>query len=275
MGFAFVVIGTYNSVVVNSDAFMDSQSVRFVKRLDEINGVTTSGRQLAHAGEWVKLRSPHVKKLAASELKKDEVTLIESGSAKEDDPLVHAAIKEELNLELTEVFNAKKYAQNPKAGEFSGTLNANNGIIESISVNLPNNESVSVTFTEMIGNVFEYEIDGQIVSGMMYRMDKTTYMVTLTNGPFEGTRLKFASPVVAEESFGNNSEEVAENNERIQAEVAAEPEYAAVQNDDGSQLEVGTFGNDPQVDQGDVAQISQPMPEGGYGFSFDQSAASF
>jgi len=254
---------------------MDSQNVRFVKRLDEINGVTTSGRQLAHAGEWVKLRSPHVKKLAKSELRRDEVTLIESGSAKEDVPLVHAAIKEELNLELTEVFNAKKYAQNPKAGEFSGSLNANNGIIESISVNLPNNESVSVTFTEMIGNVFEYEIDGQILSGMMYQMDKTSYMVTLTNGPFEGTRLKFASPAIAEESFGNNSEEVAENNETIQAEVAAEPEYAAVQNDDGSQLEVGTFGNEPQAEQGDIAQTTQPIPEGGYGFTFEQSAASF
>jgi hypothetical protein len=275
MGFAFVAIGTYNSVVVNSDAFMDSQSVRFVKRLDEINGITTSGRQLAHAGEWVKLRSPVVKKLAKVELKKDSVTVTESASAKEDAPSVHAAIKEELNLELTEVFNAKKYAQNPKAGEFSGTLSANNGIIESISVNLPNNESVAVTFSEMTGNVFEYEIDGQVLSGMMYQMDKSSYMVTLTNGPFEGTRLKFASPTAVEENFGNNSVEVAENNENMQAEVAVEPEYAAVQNDDGSQLEVGTFGNEPQAEQADIAQNTQPAPEGGYGFTFEQSATSF
>lgn len=264
MAFAFVAIGTYNSVVVNSDEFMDSQSVRFVKRLDEINGVTTAGRKLANAGEWIKLSAPARKPVVQN----DEVKVSAAASESSvEEVAVNAAIKEELNLELKEVFNAKKYAQGPKAGEFSGSLSANNGVIESLTVSLPNDESVSVVFSEMTGNVFEYEIDGQVLSGMMYQMDKANYMVTLTNGPFEGTRLKFSSAVAVEENIGNNSEELA------QAEQT-QPEFAPIENDNGTTIEVGSFGVE-QEQALDVAQATTPAPEGGYGFSFEQSATSF
>lgn len=268
MAFAFVAIGTYNSAVVNSDEFMDSQNVRFVKRLDEINGITTSGRKLANSGEWIKLRSP-----IKSSLKNDSVKVTEAAATTEnniEEMAVNAAIKEELSLELKEVFNAKKYAQSPKAGEFSGSLSANNGVIESLTVSLPNNESVSVVFSEMTGNVFEYEIEGQVLSGMMYQMDKANYMVTLTNGPFEGTRLKFSAGESGEENIGNNAEELAQN---AQAEEAR-PEFAAIENDNGTTIEVGSFGAE-QEQALDVAQNSAPAPEGGYGFSFEQSATSF
>ena len=288
LGFAFVAMGTYNSLVVNSDSFMDSQNVRFVKRLDELNGFMTSGRQLADNGEWIKLRN--ARKPLASPVVQDQVAV--SNAAPESAPVAEggpemtaqAAIKEELNLELSEVFNAKKYAQAPKAGEFSGTLTSNNGVIESMSVSLPNGESVSVSVAEMAGNVFEYEIDGQTLSGMMYQMDKTSYMVTLTNGPHEGTRLKFSGQAV-EEDIGNNATEVAGNNspEQVEQPIQAEEapaEYAAVANDDGSQMPVGSFGNEAApmeapAEQTDVAQNEVPAPEGGYGFNFDNSSATF
>lgn len=280
-GVAFVAIGTYNSVVVNSDAFMDSQSVRFVKRLDELNGEFTAGRKLANNGEWIKLRSP-VKKLK-SPIIQDRLSYTASAStetvkAEESVDQAAAAIKEELSLELVEVFNAKKYANPPKAGEFGGSLSANNGTIESISVNLPNNESLSIGVSELAGNVFEYELDGQVLSGMMYQMDKTSYMVTLTNGPYEGTRLKFSAPAVQEENFGNNAEAIANNETEIQAEEAAQPvEFAPVVNDDGTQSEVGQFGAQPVAapEQLDVAQNEVPAPEGGYGFNFENSSTTF
>ncbi len=277
MAFAFVATGLYNSVMVNSDAFMDSQSVRFVKRLDEINGVVTSGRRLANAGggEWVKLRSAPRASKALPRIAGDSVSTQASANEQmvTESLSAHAAIKEDLNLELKEVFNAKKYAQTLSAEQFSGSLTAQDGVIESLSVSLPNNESVSVVFSEMTGNVFEYEVDGQVLSGMMYQMDKNSYIVTLTNGPFEGTRLKFTAKEAVEENFGNNSEEVAENNSNYPQQENVET-YAAVQNDDGTQTDVGTFGMQAEEDLGDVAQ-APAAPEGGYGFSFEQSSATF
>jgi hypothetical protein len=286
LGFAFIAIGTYNSVVVNSDSFMDSQDVRFVKRLDELNGLTTSGRRLADNGEWIKLRN-----VPAQPVVQDQVTLavaaprFENKTAQQSAPvqqkevpeaIAEAAIKESLSLELAEVFNAKKYAQAPKAGEFSGTLSTHEGVIESMTVGLPNGESVSISTAQMAGNVFVYEHEGQDYNGMMYQMDKTSYMVTLTDGPYEGTRLKFVGSAQEEENFGNNSAEVAENN----ATEQAQPEYAAVANDDGSQMQVGSFGNEPvqaeqAVEPTDVAQNNVPAPDGGYGFNFDNSSATF
>jgi len=284
LGFAFIAIGTYNSVVVNSDSFMDSQNVRFVKRLDELNGVTTAGRRLADNGEWIKLRSVPSKPIV-----QDQVSLASAAprfeakqQVAENAPVqqaapeatADAAIKESLSLELAEVFNAKKYAQAPKAGEFSGTLSTHEGVIESMTVGLPNGEAVSISTAQMSGNVFVYEHDGQDYNGMMYQMDKTSYMVTLTDGPFEGTRLKFVGAAQEEENFGNNSAEVAENNAPEQTTEQAQPaEFAAVANDDGTQMPVGNFGNEPMqaeqaVEPTDVAQNQVAAPEGGYGFTF-------
>ena len=290
LAFAFVAMGTYNSFVVNSDAFMDSQNVRFVKRLDELNGLMTSGRQVADNGEWIKLRN--AQKPIKSPVVQDQVVVSNAAPAGETaaieappETTAQAAIKEELSLELAEVFNAKKYAQAPKAGEFGGSLSSNNGVIESMSVSLPGGESISISVAEMAGNVFEYDLDGQTLSGMMYQMDKTSYMVTLTNGPHEGTRLKFTGQAVGDEDLGNNSSEVAENNaaEQVEQPIQAEEapaEYAAIANDDGSQMAVGSFGNEAApmeapVEQADVAQNEVPAPEGGYGFNFGNESATF
>lgn len=279
MGFGFIVLGVYNSVVINSDSFMDIQNVKFVKRLDEINGITTKGRQLAHAGEWIKLKSttkqkvklPNIQdsvKLSASSSRKD---IIQASNQESTEP--QAAIQEDLSLELVEVFNAKKYQQAPKAGEFTGTLATTDGVIDSISVSLPNNESISISFAQLIGNVFEYDYEGQLLSGMLYQMDKTSYMVTLTNGQFEGTRLKFQSKGESAENYGNdgadsygNNAQIAENND---VQLDSNDAYAAIVNDDGSQINVGTFGAQPSVAQPvDTAQNYQVDDSQAYGFQF-------
>jgi hypothetical protein len=51
---------------------------------------------------------------------------------------------------------------------------------------------IEISFSEMTGNTFEYDLNGQIYSGLMYQVDQNSYMITLTNGPLEGTRLRFA-----------------------------------------------------------------------------------
>jgi len=276
MGFGFIILGVYNSVVINSDSFMDVQNVKFVKRLDEINGITTKGRQLAHAGEWVKLKAAPKNKVNLPKIQ-DSVKLTASSrrdviqSSNQDVVEAQAAIQDDLNLELVEVFNSKKYQQSPKAGEFSGTLATTDGVIDSISVTLPNNESISISFAQLTGNVFEYDYEGQLLSGMLYQMDKTSYMVTLTNGQFEGTRLKFQSKGEVSENYGNeavdsfgNNAQIAENNN---VEIESNDAYAAIVNDDGSKLDVGTFG-ETQASPVETVQNFQVDDSQAYGFQF-------
>jgi hypothetical protein len=117
----------------------------------------------------------------------------------------------------------KKYAQGLGTDKFSGSLQTNNGVIESLSVSLPNGEGVSVSFSEMSGNVFEYDFGGDLYSGMMYQVDQNSYMVTLTNGPLEGTRLRFNA--TQEENMQETRDFLAENHN----------------------VEVGNFGDDAQA----------------------------
>ncbi len=182
----FVATGTYNAIVINSDSYINHSDVRFVKRLDEAYGVTIKGREIATTVKWHKL-SPE-KKITKSE----EVEVIPRTTASVES-IPAALVQEQLTLSLVEVINPKKWQKGITNANFSGSLLANNGVIEELSVYLPDGEGVSVSFSEMTGNVFEYDLNGELYSGMMYQVDQSAYMVTLTNGPLEGTRLRFSS----------------------------------------------------------------------------------
>ena len=52
----------------------------------------------------------------------------------------------------------------------------------------------------MNGNVFQYDYAGEIYSGMLYQVDPKSFMVTLTNGPLEGTRLRFVEGFTPEQT---------------------------------------------------------------------------
>lgn len=194
---ALIISGTYNSVMVNSDSFMNDQDVRFVKRLDEVYGVVKVGRQVANASKWVKLSNRQVTEVAKNILPRPmpqfaQVAKAAPAQAAEVAP-TPAAIQEELDLQLVEVTNPKKYANALPASQFNGALVTNGGVLEELSISLPNGEGLSITTTEMVGNVFEYDLDGETLSGMIYQIDQSSYMVTLTNGAFEGTRMKFSN----------------------------------------------------------------------------------
>jgi hypothetical protein len=195
LSFCFMVaIGTYNAVVINSASELSGVKSKFVKRLDEVYGVTTAARAVATETRWLKIekKSINQKVIIPTVLTKVENEQLE---------IPTAAVQEDLNLRLVEVANPQKYQQPLSAADFSGELLSNNGVIESLSATLPNGEGLRVSFTEMTGNVFEYEMNGQSFSGMMYQVDQNAYMVTLTNGPLEGTRLKFQGPKSVEEQY--------------------------------------------------------------------------
>ena len=231
--------GTYNAIVINSESHLNGADMRFVKRLDELNGIVEPGRLVATGIQWQKLEP--VQTVSSNALRAPVIqeinTVASAGVTVPAQEAPGAAVTEELNLNLVEVINPKKWQNGLPADQFSGSLSTANGSIDSLNVSLPNGEGVTVSFSEMNGNVFEYDIDGEVYSGMLYQVDQTAYMVTLTNGPLEGTRLRFVGEpsqeqVVALEQvqtgnnptddFGNPGEQV----ETVQAQAEEAPQVA-------------------------------------------------
>ena len=190
----FVVVGTYNAVVINSESSLYGSDVKFVKRLDEMYGVTVPGRDAASLSSWQKIPSASRQVVAMKpQFVTQTVSKVQSAPSAEApaDANPTAAVQDELSLDLVEVINPKKWQNGLPNTQFTGNLATNQGVIESLNVSLPNGEGISVSFSEMTGNVFNYDLDGELYSGMMYQVDQNSYMVTLSNGPLEGTRLRF------------------------------------------------------------------------------------
>jgi hypothetical protein len=228
-------------------------------RLDEINGEVTVGRKLAHQGHWVKVGKNKEVIPFAQPVVENRVQF-QQAATEEVLPEIKAAITEEMNLDIVEIFNAKKYPKPLKAGEFNGSLSASNGTLDSLSVNLPNGESIQISSAEMNGNVFEYDQDGMVYSGMIYEITKGSYMVTLTNGPYEGTRMKFQSAISQEVENQEASEINPENIANVD-NGQNNSEFQPVMNDDGTQMEVGQFGNPGPAGDQQMAQPEQPIQE--------------
>lgn len=224
LGF-LITTGTYNAIVINSESSISGSDVRFVKRLDEVYGVVESKRVVAASLQWQKLTVKQT-----SQIRKQELTIAVApqvdglGNGQPAETVTQAAVQDDLNLSLTEVINPKKWQQGLNSSQFNGALSTNNGVIESLTVSLPNGEGLSVSFSEMTGNVFEYDFDGELYSGMMYQVDQNSYMVTLTNGPLEGTRLKFT---------GESSLEEQQQQEESQRNLAEASEAEAGYNKEG------------------------------------------
>ncbi len=279
----FVVTGTYNAIVITSESHLNGADMRFVKRLDEMNGVIEPGRLVATGIQWQKLEpTQNIEQNAFRAPVVQEISTVASSPSgansvpQQEAPA--AAVTEELNLNLVEVINPKKYQNGVPAGQFSGSLTTSNGSIDSLNVSLPNNENVTVSFSEMNGNVFEYDIEGEVYSGMLYQVDQTAYMVTLTNGPLEGTRLRFVgepSPeqVAATEqvftgntetdSFGNPGETPEQPEQTAQAEEAPQaivPE-AAPQPEMMVNMQAEQASADPNIAQDPDAQFQNQALE--------------
>ena len=206
----FVLVGCYNAVVINTESHLSGSDAKFIKRLDERYGVTIEGRKIASS--WQKLSPskvmPQKIEAAVAVAPKTESNYVPSAAEIVEEA---AAVQEDLTLTLVEVINPKKFEKGLTASQFSGSLASNNGVIESLSVSLPNGEGVSVSFSEMTGNVFEYDMNGEKYSGMMYQVDQHAYMVTLSNGPLEGTRLRFSTETPAVDQQ-QTQETLAQNN---------------------------------------------------------------
>lgn len=243
----FVLVGCYNALVINSESHLTGSDAKFVKRLDEVYGVTVEGRKVAAENTWQKLSPSKITPVkAVVAVAKTESAHVPTAA----EVIETAAVQENLSLNLVEVINPKKWAQGLTNSQFSGNLASNEGVIESLSVSLPNGEGLTVSFSEMTGNVFEYEMNGENFSGMMYQVDQNAYMVTLTNGPLEGTRLRFSTETPAVEQ------------QQVQERLA-----------DNNNMEIGTFG-EASPEQAFDASAQQESMQAAQGFNLGQAKAS-
>lgn len=212
------LIGTYNAVMINSESTLSNNTD--LKRLADIK----VGRQLAVSTDWRKVSKVELK----NEVVAPVVAKTESVSTSQTES--QASINDDLNLKLVEVINTKKWAKGVQAADFNGSITANNGIIEALSASLPEGHSIDISFSEMTGNTFEYDLNGEVYTGMMYQVDQSSYMVTMTNGPLEGTRLRFAGEAQdpqAQEAYlaENHNVEVGAFGEEIEApQTEVQPE---------------------------------------------------
>ncbi len=276
-GFAIgflMVTGTYNAVVINSESGISGTEVKFAKRLDEVYGVVVSKREVAASMNWQKLSVSQISAYKANLIDQNLQMGGSPSSSNEVAQVSQAAVTEALNLNLTEVINPKKWQQGLNSSQFSGNLATNNGVIESLSVSLPNGEGLSVSFSEMTGNVFEYDFEGELYSGMMYQNGENSYSVSLTNGPLEGTRLTFVgeASVEQEQKIEQSQMTLAENTE---ADQGQEP-VAEVAETDNEPVENQM--SEPQnfATQDMIAQEQGVMEQGeeqAQAFNFEQSQA--
>jgi hypothetical protein len=184
----FTLIGFYNAVVINAESKISSD-VKFVKRLDESFGIVTQGRKIATSSEWQKLE-----KKSPGPATTKKVSIQDPLPMTQEEPTLKAEV---LDLKLVEVIK-----QGVPAEHFIGSLTSINGIVEALEIELPN-ESLSISYSELSGNVFEYEQNGELCSGMLYQVDEKSYIVTLINGPLEGTRLRFSTSTSADQQEMN------------------------------------------------------------------------
>lgn len=231
-----VGVGTYNAVVINTSSLLSADRVSSEALETELD----SGRIVAQESKWQKVSIEQISQTSS------QVSLsnMEMPAAT---PAAEAAIKDELNLELIEVSNPKKWKAGLAKSEFEGYLTTADGVINSFSLTLPTGESVNNEFVEMNGNVFHYDLDGQVYNAMIFQADQHTYMVSFSDGPLEGTRLRFSTPATEEQ-------------------VAIQQELS-----ENYQVEVGTFGvAQPQPKAKAQVEVENELPLQAQSFNMDQ-----
>lgn len=210
---SFMLLGTLNAFMINHHSELKGK-ITFVNDLNEMSEAAEPGRILATNNNW--------KKVASAESPTNNESSVSEIEPQGNEP---SAIDEELKLDLVEVINPKIWSKGLPSSEFNGDLETSNGTIQELSISLPGREVISISFAEMTGNVFQYDYAGEIYSGMLYQVDPKSYMVTLTNGPLEGTRLRFV------EGF---------NPEQIEIKETLKEEH---------NLEIGFFGDNQKEPQ--------------------------
>lgn len=239
IGFAlFVCVGTYNAFVINTKSYISNQD-QAISSLNQFDGIVHPGRVLATNSSW--------KKLSPEEVKQSQKQFVLTDTVPTQ--IAEAAIKEDLKLDLIEVSNPQKYKDGLSRNDFDGNLATSDGVLESFTVSLPSGEEISVAYIEMSGNVFNYDLEGEVYSAMIFQADQTSYLVTFTNGPLEGTRLRFSGQPTAEQVVVQQTLSEEHNIEvgTFGVETIPAEKNAALEPEANLPLQVQVFNFDQQV----------------------------
>jgi hypothetical protein len=188
LGSIAAAFGLYNSLVINSDSSLNLNGEFANKRLDEILGRITQGRQPASE---VTALTPISVKGVGLEIKKEEVKTLNAEVPKDEAPpeLLPANIVENLQLKLSEI--QKLDTNENQTEQVQGYLNSKDGVIENLSVTFDDGETLGLENLPLSANRFIYQHNGETYHGMFFQIETDTYMVRFTDGPFRLNQLVF------------------------------------------------------------------------------------
>jgi hypothetical protein len=219
-----MINGLVNTSRFNNIGFMSANyGIKLEKRLDEMTGKVVRGA--ASTVPWNKIaakkvvkkvapkRVASVNKVAKTSKKTWKSSFIplsfnKAGSKKktinhkvaENTPA--PAVKDSLDLTVSKFFHKKEIQG------VSGSAVTYDGVIEEVSVNLPDGRNLSINTNErMVGNVFYYEDTNtnEMKSGMFYEVKPGTYMLTLTNDSmYQGARIELVTDASQVNTASNN-----------------------------------------------------------------------
>lgn len=200
-------IGGLNSLSLYNDSFMDQMAPKF-KRLDEISDVYVVGRSVGAVGDWEAIGDGENVTPKQPEVISKKEQINEQETEAKTPPMVDGIV----NLKLVEVFNAKKFSGSLAVTDFSGNIEISGSTIDTMSLRLPDMEPIEVYHAPVVNNkVFNYEVDYEKFSGVIFESEDSTFVVSFVNGPMRGTRLKFAKefPKSEKQAIGDSREDIA------------------------------------------------------------------
>lgn len=112
----------------------------------------------------------------------------------------YVVIDGDLSVSATEFYHPQ-LATALGAADVTGQLEVQNGEVKGLSVQINSDKAqkvgismISTGESEIQGNIFTYEIDGQNYTATIYPTNPNEYMVSFVNGPWNGARVKFTTP---------------------------------------------------------------------------------
>jgi len=187
---AVLLNGFLNSSEMENKALatLDAQSI---KRIDELNGDFQRGEK-----RFIEVKAPKVEKAPkaiVAEVKKTEVKR-EVRRVIREYKLTEPAIRNDVDLQLVEYYNPNGAGKVLYQDQIEGQLVVRSGEITDLSFSLDENSQIRLDSDEFKGNSFAYYAEGERFEGQVYPISRTSYMLTLTNGPHSGVRMKFQDP---------------------------------------------------------------------------------
>jgi hypothetical protein len=126
----------------------------------------------------------------------------------------YAVINTDISVSAAEFYHPKLTTV-LSGSAISGYLEVQGGEVKGLSVNINSDKAkdmgiqmISMGESQLQGNIFVYEIDGQNYTGTIYPTSPTEYMVSFVNGPWNGARVKFSTQEQQELQNENGGEQL-------------------------------------------------------------------